>query len=186
MTTQSRSARIPPEMRREIDAKIGNGAFANFRALAGWLKRNGYNITRAGRERPRRVSNDQTLERKLETIKHATEQARALLAAPPDDECAMNDVLIRLVQQINFDILVQLDAAGVDELDSRTLAAITRSVATVARAAVEQRRWVAEARERLKAQLAAADAKVAAVAKQGGLSDAAATHIRNALLDIKV
>jgi hypothetical protein len=97
-----------------------------------------------------------------------------------------SDTLIRLVQQIDLEILLQLDAAGIGEADPRALADITRSVATLARASLQQKRWIAETRARLEAQVAAAGDQAADVARRGGLSDAAAQHIRNALLDIKV
>lgn len=200
MTAPSNPTRLSRQLRKALEARIAAGGFASVRAFTDWLRRHGYRIGRADLPRDPdapaadavRVSaapgadDAPTLERKLEAVRRATAQARAFLAAAPDDEAAVSDALIRLVQQIDFDILVQLDAAGAGEVDPRALADITRSVATLARASVQQKRWIAETRAKLEAQVAAAGAQVADVMRQGGLSDDAARHIRNALLDIKV
>ena len=207
MTALSTPTRLSPQLRIALEKKIAAGGFTSARAFTDWLRRHGYRIDQANASPDHRVPHDDdaarvsatprpgatpgvddapTLERKLEAVRRATAQARAILAAAPDDEAAVSNALIRLVQQIDFDILVQLDAAGAGELDPRALAEITRSVATLARASVQQKRWIAETRAKLAAKVAAAGARVAGVAREGGLSDDAARQIRNALLDIKV
>jgi Protein of unknown function (DUF3486) len=207
MSARGNSTRLSPRVRKELEAKFAGGGFTSARALTGWLTRHGYKLGRASLRRdhqaavldtervsapvaaaraPVLADDAPVLERKLAAVRRATEQARAFLAAAPDDEAAVSDALIRLVQQIDLEILLQLDAAGLSETDPRALADITRSVATLARASLQQKRWIAETRARLEAQVAAAGAQVADATRQGGLSDAAAQDIRNALLDIKV
>lgn len=178
------------------------GGFATVKALTDWMSRHGYRMDRAdaasgvsvkpvlarGQDTNDAPPVDATpvFERSVGAVRRATTQARAILAAAPDDEAVVSDALIRLVQQIDFDILLQLEAGGAGEVDPRVLAEITRSVATLARASVQQQRWIAETRTNLAAKVAAAGAQVTAVIRRGGLSDEAAAHIRNALLDIKV
>jgi uncharacterized protein DUF3486 len=192
---------MSPRVRKALEARIAAGGFANAKAFTDWMYRHGYRIehadagssvtapppeaTTAGVNDDPPADDAPALERKLNVVRRATEQARAILAAAPDDEAALSDALIRLVQQIDFDILVQLEADGV-KVNPRALAEITRSVATLARASIQQKRWIAETRAELAAKVAAAGAQVTDVIRQGGLSDAAARHIRNALLDIKV
>ncbi len=191
---------MAPQVRKALEARIAAGGFATVEAFTKWMYRHGYRIecadARTGVTAPpseaatasvsgQSADDAPALERKLNVVRRATEQARAILAAAPDDEAALSDALIRLVQQIDFDILVQLEADGA-KVNPRALAEITRSVATLARASIQQKRWIAETRAELEAKVAAAGAQVTDVIRRGGLSDDAARHIRNALLDIKV
>ena len=165
-------------MRAELDRRIGEGGFANYRALAKWLKDNGYEICKSAG--PYRGGK---LERLLDSVKRATEQAHTIADASPDEEGAMSDTLIRLVQQIDLDILLDLEG---ETVPPRTLEAISRSVTSLARASVNQKKWMAEVRDRLNAKVGRAAEQVAVVAQAGGLSAEAEQQIRNALLDIHV
>src|SRR5208282_247475 len=135
-----------------LEARIAAGGFATVEAFTKWMYRHGYRIERADARSSVTAPPPETatasasgqpaddapaLERKLNVVRRATEQARAILAAAPDDEAALSDALIRLVQQIDFDILVQLEADGA-KVNPRALAEITRSVATLARASIQQ------------------------------------------------
>ena len=169
---------MPKEIRAELDQRIVEGGFANYRALAKWLHDNGYEIGKGAVHR-----HGEKLERRLDAIKRATEQARAIAEASPDDEAAMNDALIRLVQQINLDILLEVES---ETVTPKMLEAISRSVATLARASVNQKKWMVEMRDKLNAKVGRAAEQVALAARSGGLSPAAEQQIRNALLDIHV
>lgn len=100
MPARSKIDLLPKDVRAQLDAKIITQGFAGYRDLADWLTENGYHIAKDAVHR-----HGQNLERKLEAVKRATEQAKAIVEAIPDDEGAMNDALIRLVRQIDFDIL---------------------------------------------------------------------------------
>ena len=169
---------MPKEIRAELDQRIVDGGFANYRALAKWLNDNGYEI---GKDSVHR--HGQKLEHRLEAVRRATDVARAIAEASPDDEAAMNDTLIRLVQQINMDILLDVES---ETVTPKMLEAISRSVATLARASVSQKKWMVEMRDKLSAKVGRAAEQVALAARSGGLSPAAEQQIRNALLDIHV
>jgi hypothetical protein len=181
MPARSKIAKLPEDLRKQLDAKLITNGFSDCRGLSAWLAEQGYSISKDAVAR-----HTQGLERKLEAVKRATEQAKAIVEASPDDEGAMNDALIRLVQQIDFDILVQLDEMGVDEVNPKSLAAITRSVASLARATVSQKKWMLEAREKLAAKVKSVDDQLAVAKKAGGLSADAESAIRKALLDVHV
>jgi len=178
MPQRSKTDLIPKEIRAELDKRIGEGRIANYRALAKWLKDNGYEICKRGAPH-----HGEGLEHRLEVVKLATEQARAIAEASPDEEGAMSDTLIRLVQQIDLDILLELEG---ETVPPRTLEAISRSVASLARASVNQKKWMVEVRDKLNAKVGRAAEQVAIAARAGGLSAAAEQQIRNALLDIHV
>ncbi len=93
MPPRSKIDLMPKEIRAQLDQRIVEGGFANYRALAKWLNDNGYQIGKNAVHH-----HGEKLERRLEAVKRATEQARAIAEASPDDEAAMNDTLIRLVQ----------------------------------------------------------------------------------------
>jgi leucyl aminopeptidase (aminopeptidase T) len=114
MPPRSKIDLMPKEIRAELDQRIVEGGFANYRALAKWLHDNGYEIGKGAVHR-----HGEKLERRLEAVKRATEQARAIAEASPDDEAAMNDALIRLVQQIDMDILLDVESETVTPRCSR-------------------------------------------------------------------
>ncbi|HKV55123.1 MAG TPA: phage protein Gp27 family protein [Candidatus Binataceae bacterium] len=181
MALQPKGDNLPTEVRDELDRKIVEGGLGNSGDLSQWLRAKGYEIRKATRGR-----RSKRLDRKLEAVKMATEQARAIVGAAPDDDGAMNDALIRLIQQIDFNILVELDEAGLEGIEPKALAAVTRSIASLARAQMQHRLWVLQIRDKLQTQLGAAQAKVSEAANAGGLSPQAAEQIRNVLLDIRV
>jgi hypothetical protein len=178
MPPRSKIDLMPKEVRAELDKRIVDGGFANYRALAKWLNDNGYHIGKSAVHR-----HGEKLERRLEAVRRATEQARAIAEASPDDEAAMNDTLIRLVQQIDIDILLNVDS---ETVSPKTLEAVSRSVATLARASVNQKKWMVEVRDKLNAKVGRAAEQVALAARSGGLSPEAEQQIRTALLDIHV
>ena len=178
MPPRSKIDLMPKEIRAQLDQRIVEGGFANYRALAKWLNDNGYQIGKNAVHH-----HGEKLERRLEAVKRATEQARAIAEASPDDEAAMSDTLIRLVQQIDIDILLNVDS---ETVSPKTLEAVSRSVATLARASVNQKKWMVEVRDKLNAKVGRAAEQVALAARSGGLSPEAEQQIRTALLDIHV
>jgi hypothetical protein len=169
---------LPKAIRAELEQRIVEGRFANSRALAEWLNDKGYEIGKIAVPH-----HGEILEGRLDAVKRATEQARAIVQASPDDEGAMNDALIRLVQQVDMEILLDVES---ETVTPETLEAISCSVASLARVSVTQKKWRVEVREKLNAKVGRAAEQVAIAARAGGLSPAAEQQIRNALLDIHV
>jgi hypothetical protein len=178
MPPRSKIDLMPKEIRGELEKRIVEGGFANYRALAKWLNDNGYQIGKNAVHR-----HGEKLERRLDAVRRATDVARAIAEASPDDEAAMNDTLIRLVQQIDIDILLNVDS---ETVSPKTLEAVSRSVASFARASANQNKWLVEVRDKLNAKVGRAAEQVALAARSGGLSPEAEQQIRTALLDIHV
>lgn len=173
---------MPPEVRAELDRRLIEGSFSGYRALAKWLGEQGCSITPSAVQRY-----GSQLELKLEAVKLATQQARAVVKASPDDDGKMNEALLRLVQQHLFYLLVELKTADVSKVN---LAALARSVAQMARASVIQRKFAEEMRAKVAQRVGAAQRKVvqavreAAAGGSGGLSPQAEEAIRRALMEI--
>ncbi len=177
MPVRPKVTRLPKDVREELDRRIVAGGFSDYEALAKWLSEQGYEIGRCAVQR-----HGAKLEECLRAIKISTEAARAIVSAAPDDEGAMNDALVRLVQKDMFAVLVEAERA----LETKDLTMLARATADLVRASISQKGMMQQMREKLAAQLKTAGAKVDEAASQGGLSPDAEKKIRDALLDIRV
>ena len=101
----------------------------------------------------------------------ASEQARAVVAAAPDEEGAVNEALMRLVQEHLFKLLM----TDGDQMD---LPKVAKAVAELGKASVVQKKWQAEWREKVET----AAARVEKIAKKGGMSQSTADEIRREIL----
>ncbi|HUY26157.1 MAG TPA: DUF3486 family protein [Candidatus Binataceae bacterium] len=163
-------ARLPEDLRKQLDQRIIKKGFAGYRELADWLSGEGYEIRKSAVHK-----HGQKLEERLKAIKLATEQARAIVAESPDSENTMNDALVRLLQERVFQMLVDLE---MEDLDGKKAATLARGIASLARASVTQKKWADEYAARLKT----ASERVTEEAKRAGLSSSSAEKIRAALL----
>lgn len=171
MPPRSKIDLLPEEVRAELDARLIRSGFSGYRDLADWLTGQGFEIKKSALQ-----SYGAQFEDRIGALKLATEQARAIVAESPDDEGAMSEALMRLVQEKLFGVLLEM------EVDPKkiNLAGMARSIAELGRASVTQKKYAQEVRERARA---AADA-ASRIAKRGGLSADAVTEIRSAILGI--
>jgi Bacteriophage Mu, Gp27 len=173
---------LPPALREELDRRLIEGNFSSYGALAKWLAEQGFQISDSSIHRY-----GSRLERRLEAVKIATEQARLVVEAAPDGDSQMTEALLRLVQQHLFSVLVELSDSG---LKQANLASIARSVAEMARASVLHRRFVQEMQDKLAKKIGTAERKVVETARaaasgaDGGLSAEGEERIRRALMEI--
>lgn len=116
----------------------------------------------------------QEFEDRLSAARLSTEQARAVVAASPDEDNSVNDALIRLVQERLFTLLVDANAAKID------LPKMARAVADLGRTSISQRKYMAE----VKAKVEEAAAAVDKIARKGGLTAETADQIRAQILGI--
>lgn len=115
----------------------------------------------------------QNFEERLSALKIASEQARAVVAAAPDEEGAVNEALMRLVQEHLFKLLLT-EGGQID------LPKVAKAVAELGRASVVQKKWQAEYREKAEA----AAAKVEKIAKKGGFNAETVAEIRREILGV--
>lgn len=165
---------LPKRLREQLERKLVDGGFSNYRELEDWLAGQGYRISRSGLNRF-----GQEYERKVQAVALATNQARALQLAAPDRENAMNDALARLVQERLFSLLVESHSLADDDLPR-----IARAIADLGRSSISQKRWREEIAERLERARRAADSQLGEVAARAGLSAETAEQIRSILLGI--
>jgi Protein of unknown function (DUF3486) len=171
---RSKIALLPGDVHAELDRKLVEGAFSDYRGLSKWLSEKGFQISHASVQRY-----SVGFEKRLSAVTLASKQAEAVAEAAPDREGAMTDALTRLIQQKIFATLVE-----VEDMDEGDMAKLARAVADLGRATISQKRWAEEVRSRLDQQKRAAGERVSKLRATGGLSDEAATEMRNILLGI--
>ena len=168
MAPRSKVHSLPPELKEWLDAELVKRGFGDYVQLAADLKARGADVSKSALQRY-----GSPFEQRMAQRKMASEQARAVVAAAPDEEGAVNEALMRLVQEHLFKLLM----AEEGEFD---LPKVARAVAELGRATVTQKKWQAEVRARAEAAAAA----VEKIAKKGGLSAESVDQLRREILGI--
>lgn len=140
MPARSKITQLPPEVKAGLDRRLIDGSFADYAALAQWLRGQGFEISRSAVHRY-----GQEFEEKIAAIKIATEQARAITDAVGDDAGKMGNALISLVQEKAFNVLVKMAELEPDDVNFSKL---TVAIAKLNNAAVAQKKWQAEVQKK--------------------------------------
>ncbi|MBN3779952.1 DUF3486 family protein [Burkholderia sp. Ac-20345] len=174
MPPRSKIVQLPPKVKEWLDRLLVDSNFSDYSGVTASLNEalKSYGL-KVGRSSV--YAYGKTFEDKLQSLKLVTEQARAVVAASPDDDGAVNDALVRLTQEKMFDILMKIDVDP-EEVDLPKLA---RAVADLGKASVTQKRWQAEARRQA---LEDAAREVGSVGKSLGLTDDAVKEIKTRIL----
>ena len=170
MPKRSSILQLPKDIQAELNKRLVKNGFADYQGLADWLAENGFQISKSSIHR-----HGQQFEERLSAIKIATEQARAITEAVGDEEGVMGDALTRLAQEKAFQVLIKMQ--GVEDI---SFSKLTRAIADLNRAAVTQKKWMAEVKK--KTQEAAR--KISKELKKRGLSEDAAEAIKKDILGI--
>lgn len=166
MPPRSKVASLPKSVKTWLDKALAENNFSDYEALASELSSQGFSISKSALHRY-----GQDFESKLSALKMASEQARAVVAAAPDEEGAVNEALMRLVQEHLFKLLM----SDGDQMD---LPKVAKAVAELGKASVVQKKWQAEWKEKVET----AAARVDKIAKKGGMSQTTADEIRREIL----
>ena len=168
MPPRSKVATLPAEVKAWLDQALAENNFSDYEALAQELTERGYAISKSALHRY-----GQNFEERLSALKMASEQARAVVAAAPDEEGAVNEALMRLVQEHLFKLLMS-------ECDQIDLPKVAKAVAELGKASIAQKKWQAEVR----AKAEAAATEVEKIAKKGGLDAETVAEIRREILGV--
>ena len=179
MARRSKVLALPAAIKAWLDRELVERGFGGYEAIVGELNARaraaGYDIT-ISRSSAQRYGS--AFEERIAALKLASEQAKAVVAAAPDDEGAVSEALMRLVQEKLFQLLMDHQVqpgqqVGLDKL--------TRAIADIGRMGISHRKWLAEIRERARAAADAAEK----IASRGGLSPEAIEQIRGHILGIE-
>lgn len=168
MPPRGKVAQLPPEVKAWLDQALVESNFSGYEALSAELAERGFSIGKSALN-----AYGQGFEDRLAALKMASEQAKAVVAAAPDEEGAVNEALMRLVQEHLFKLLMAQDG----KID---LPKVAKAVAELGRAAVVQKKWQAEVR----AKAEAAAQNVEKIAKKGGLNADTVAAIRREILGV--
>ena len=168
MPPRGKVAQLPPEVKAWLDQALVESNFSGYEALSAELAERGFSIGKSALH-----TYGQGFEDRLAALKMASEQAKAVVAAAPDEEGAVNEALMRLVQEHLFKLLMAKDG----KID---LPKVAKAVAELGRAAVVQKKWQAEVR----AKAEAAAQNVEKIAKKGGLNADTVAAIRREILGV--
>ena len=166
MPKRSSILALPKAVKAWLDSALVEGSFSGYEKLSEELKSRGYKISKTTVYRY-----GSAFEQRLSALKMASEQARAIVSASPDDDGVVSEALMRLVQEKLFQVLIDFQ---VDPDKPLNLASAAKAIADLSRATVGQKKWQAEIREKAKI---AADS-VAKIAQKGGLSPGTIEPIR--------
>ena len=169
MPPRTKVEALPAEVKAWLDKALVEGNFSGYEQLEDELKARGHTIGKSSLHRY-----GSAFEQKLASLKMASEQAKAVVTAAPDEEGAVNEALMRLVQEHLFRLLMSEEGGDID------LPKVARAVAELGKAAVVQKKWQAEVR----AKAEAAASQVEKIAKKGGLDAATVAEIRREILGV--
>ncbi|MBV4522179.1 DUF3486 family protein [Pseudomonas sp. SWRI74] len=166
MPPRSKVSSLPKAVKAWLDKALAENNFSEYESLASELMAQGFAISKSALHRY-----GQDFESKLSALKVASEQAKAVVEAAPDEEGAVNEALMRLVQEHLFKLLMS-DGKTMD------LPKVAKAVAELGKASIAQKKWQAEFREKAEA----AAARVEKIAKKGGLNQETVNEIRREIL----
>jgi hypothetical protein len=171
MPPRSKIEQLPEKVREELEQRLIAKGFGSYRELAEWLAANGHEISKSALHEW-----GQSFEDRVKQLKVATAQAKAIVEASPDDEGAVNDALMRLVQEKLFQALMAFNIDP-DKVSTLNLGALARAIAELGRASVVQKRFMAEVQ-------AKGTAVIDEMAKATGMSEDQAAAWRTKFLGI--
>ena len=150
-----------------LDAELIRRGFSGYKVIEELCAERGLEVSKSALQRY-----GKPFQERLDAVKMITEQARAVVDSAPDEDGAVNEALMRLIQEKLFTVVVEA------ELSTGDISKVTKAIADLGRASVTQKKMAAEVRK--KALEEAADAAVAE-AKKAGMSDGGIDSIRKAI-----
>jgi hypothetical protein len=185
MPVPSKMARLPEDLREEMDQWIVEHGFGGYEAAAAWLAERARSMGLNEALLPKRSALQDygsNLKRKLDAIRASTEASRVIADLFPDDEDARSAATITIAQSEIFNVLVALQDFGAAEPAERLklLSLAGRVAADLARASITQKKW----RQGVREKAGAAAEQVKLIERKRGISAETADTIRRLILGI--
>lgn len=174
MPPKSKVYNLPKPIQAWLDETLAGNGGQMFKALEKQLSAKGFKISDSALQRYH--AND--LEPRLKALKLATEGARTVAAAMGENDGTMLEALTGLCQERLFSLLMEVDP---DSVDGTILAKLARAISDLARASINVKKFVTDARTKALQDAANMVQKTAAKA---GASDELIERIRADILGI--
>lgn len=168
MPRRSKVLSLPDDVRQALNQKLLEQGFQGYEDLEDWLEAQGFEISKSALHRY-----GQDFEARVERLRVATEQARAIVEGAPDDEGNLNDAIIRLLQEKLLKVLQEIDI----DPENVSFKELGLLIARSSRASVTAKKWAAETRERLRVATEEAKDKM----RKGGVSEKTIAEVESAL-----
>lgn len=150
---------LTPSVREWLDRALTERNFSGYRELETLLRDKGYSIGRAQISRY-----GQKVQRRFAAIREATEMARVITEGAEDDQDKRSEAIIATIQADILTALIDVREASDDEMEpaerASLLAKVGKSIATLTRSSVSLKRYQAEVRDKIAAQLDALEQEV--------------------------
>ncbi len=173
MPARSSVSQLPDEVREELNRRLVALNFSGYEALAGWLREQGYQISKSAIHRY-----GKKFEKRLSAIRASTEAAKMIVEGAEDEQDARSGAVVALVQTELFETILNLQEASEEEVDPsqrvKLLSSAAKNIATLTRASVNLKRYQVEARGRISAE---AEAAAVAGATAEGLTPEQAARV---------
>ncbi|WP_448761062.1 DUF3486 family protein [Acinetobacter tandoii] len=178
MGRESAIDQLNPEDKQWLDRRFMDCGFNGYEEIAAILAERGYNIGKSSIHRY-----GQKLENKLAAIKASTQAALLFQESVKDDGDGLNSAVLSMIQTEYFECFIALQELNdnlTPEKRLELLAKVSKGVAEISKASVNQKKWEIEIREKVEAAAKA----VENIVKKGGLSQKSADEIRSQILGI--
>ena len=173
MPQRSKVDTLPADAKAWLDRELINRSFAGYEELEALLREKGFRISKSSIHRY-----GEKLEQRTAAIKSSTEAAKAIAAEVQDDEGAMGQALVALVQDKMFSVLMAVEEA--DEISPKVLGQLSNAISRLSRANIAQKKYATDVKQRATAAAEAAEK----IATKGGLSKDSVQLIRKEILGI--
>lgn len=174
MAPRSKVHTLPAALKEWLDAEMLRRGFADYVQLAADLKARGADVSKSALHRY-----GSQFEQRMAQLKMASEQAKALVDAAPDDEDKLGSAVVRMTQEKIFGLLMEMDVDPKD-VDINKL---FKNAAEIGKASVALKRFSLQARAEIRRQaLQEASEQAAVAAKKQGLSATGVSALREAIM----
>lgn len=180
MPKLSKIAKLPPEIKQELDQKLIEQHFSDYEGLRQWLWQRGLEIGLSEQSLPSRTACSmygKKFKERCEHIALITEQAKAMSEFVKDDENAIADVLTRLLQSKLFEAVMEVEKEDLLGVDPSRLISV---ISSLNRSSIAIKSFQDQIRKRAEP---VAD-EVEKAFKKYGMSDEAAAIFRVKVLGI--
>lgn len=165
---------LPKELRAELDRRLIDSGFGNYRGLSAWLAEQGYHIGKTALHRYGQEM-EEKFERTMEDVRRTQALAAAYADTSPDEREALTEATVRIAQDSLLHIALSMrDSSDDPSSVARTMPYVSRALADLGRLAISRARWTDEQR-RTAAEAARASAKAA------GLDEATAEKVASGI-----
>lgn len=177
MAPRSKVHKLPLELKEWLDNELIARGFGDYVQLAADLKARGAEVSKSALQRY-----GSPFEQRMAQLKMASEQARALVDAAPDEEDKLGAAVVRMTQERIFNLLMELEVDP-EKVDINKL---FKNAAEIGKASVTHKRFSMEARAAIEAEarrklLDEQKAKLEAMGHKSGVTQETKQAIREAL-----